>query len=80
MSTATEKPSSKGGGDLTHRHRVEKGSKQLDIEKNPCIKVMSSATDLNFTFSHRNYEVSLILIIVMLVSLFVLLLTLFTFI
>lgn len=39
MSAAAEKPTSKRGGDLSHRLRVEKGSRQLDVDKNPCIKV-----------------------------------------
>lgn len=46
MSAASEKPTSKRGGDLSHRLRVEKGSRQLDVDKNPCIKVKSSATKL----------------------------------
>jgi len=46
MSAAAEKPTSKRGGDLSHRLRVEKGSRQLDADKNPCIKVKLSATKL----------------------------------
>ncbi|KAK7101001.1 hypothetical protein V1264_023853 [Littorina saxatilis] len=38
MSAAAEKPASKRSGDLTHRHRVEKATRQLDLEKNPCTK------------------------------------------
>ncbi|XP_076439816.1 coiled-coil-helix-coiled-coil-helix domain-containing protein 7-like [Babylonia areolata] len=38
MSSATEKPASKGAGDLSRRVRVEKASRQADIDKNPCTK------------------------------------------
>ncbi|KAL8621674.1 hypothetical protein ACOMHN_024645 [Nucella lapillus] len=38
MSTAAEKPAPKPAGDLSHRHRNEKASKQSDINKNPCLK------------------------------------------
>lgn len=54
MSSAAEKPTSKRGGDLSHRLRVEKGSRQLDAEKNPCIKVKSSATKLILNETHIN--------------------------
>lgn len=38
MSAEPDKPASKRRGDLSHRLRVEKASRQLDHDKNPCIK------------------------------------------
>jgi len=38
MSSVDETPRPKQAGDLTHRHRVEKSSRQQDDMKNPCIK------------------------------------------